>query len=297
MIPTYGLLVSAGIAASTILAWRFAPRLAVSRDALIDVIFWAIIGGVVGARLLFIIVQWEYFADLCSNPDAVLPVGVSCAEGKACLPGQECVDSWCRNVGDCLAPLKFWQGGWVFLGGILGGTITTALAAWWTRVGFLKAMALLAVGAPLGHIFGRVGCYFQGCCFGKHADHALAIDGVLPVQLWEAGGDALIFVVMVLFFLGLTRSGRPLGRWELGSVPVLYLSLYAPLRFVTEWFRGDAARGFLWTHPWPGLAEMFGFSPREPVFFSTSQAISTLLLVGCLLFWVAFLRYHRRSRP
>ena len=193
MTPDYGVLLAGGIAAGALVSWFLAPRLKVSRNALMDVIFWAVVGGVIGARLLYVGVQWDYFVDLCRNPGEVLPNGLPCGEGQACYPGQECQGSWCRNVGDCFAAVKFWQGGWVFLGGVLGGIAAGAIAAWLNGVGVARGLALMSVGLPLGHLFGRLGCHQQGCCFGKHSDHLLAVDGRLPVQLVEAGGEVVIF--------------------------------------------------------------------------------------------------------
>lgn len=298
MTPDYGVLLAGGIAAGALVSWILAPRLSVTRNSLMDVIFWAVVGGVVGARLLYVGVQWEYFVDLCRNPGELLPDGLPCSAQRACYPGQQCDGSWCENVGDCWAAVKFWQGGWVFLGGVLGGIGGGSLAAWLNGVGVARGLALMSVGLPLGHLFGRVGCHFQGCCFGKHSAHFLAVDGRLPVQLLEAAGEVLVFTIMLLYFLRLTsraryRGGAP-GAFELTSVPVLFLSLYSPMRFVTEFLRGDDLRGFVTRVPWRGLASWLDFSPREAVFFSTSQLLSIVLMLLSAAYWVAYLSKRRQ---
>jgi len=291
MTPEYGVLVAGGIAAGTLVSWLLAPRLEVSRNDLMDVIFWAVVGGVIGARLLYVGVQWEYFIDLCRAPAELLPVGLPCGDGRACYPGQECDGQWCQNVGDCFAAVKFWQGGWVFLGGVIGGLAGGAVAAWKSGVGVARGLALMSVGLPLGHLFGRIGCHFQGCCFGKHSDHILAIDGRLPVQLLEAGGEVVIFLAMLFYFLHLSggprRRGRPLTAFELAALPMLFISLYSPMRFVTELVRGDELRGFVTRITWPTLARLLSFGAREPVLFSTSQLISLVLMLVAGGYWMA----------
>ena len=84
---------------------------------------------------------------------------------------------------------------------------------------------------PLFHIFGRIGCYLAGCCYG------IRIDGrVVPVQLYESAGNLVIFMVLML-------AGRHNGnsRKQLG----LYMVMYGIMRFMLEFLRGDEIRGHL----------------------------------------------------
>jgi phosphatidylglycerol:prolipoprotein diacylglycerol transferase len=294
MIAGYGALVAGGIAAGAMVAWLLAPRLNVTRDGIMEVIFWAVLGGIIGARLLYVVVQWDYFVNLCLHPGAVLPVGLPCGEGQACYPGQACDGTWCQNVGDCVAAVTVWPGGWVILGGVLGGILGGAVAAKFTRISVPKALALMSVGLPLGHLFGRIGCHLQGCCFGKESSHFMAHEGRLPIQLMEAAGEGVIFAMVLLFFLkrtALRPDSRKLTGFEILGTPMFFLTLYSVLRFVAEWLRGDELRGFVMRIPWPGLARLFQFGSREPVFFSTSQFISVALFTIAAIYWgVAFAR-------
>jgi len=115
--------------------------------------------------------------------------------------------------------------------------------------------------APLGHAFGRLGCFFGGCCFGAPTTCALGIrfpagspafvqhrlagllapDAVasLPVhpsQLYEALGNLLLFALLAA--RSKWRGGPPPGR-----ITTLYLLGYALLRFSLEFLRGDTIRG------------------------------------------------------
>jgi len=256
--------------------------------AMMDVVFWTIIGGIIGARLLFVAIQWRYFRDLCVRPEAISLLGVRCVTDAQCYPGQECDGAWCVAAGDCFAAFKFWQGGWVFLGGMLGAVPAALLAARVRKVDPLSAVALLITGLPLGHFFGRIGCMVQGCCFGKRAEFFMAVAGRHPTQLYEAAGELVIFVFMAWRFLCLSRGGRRPSALELASIPAAYLLLYAPLRFTIEIFRGDYHRGYLFEVKWPALAELAGFSVREPAFLSTSQAICLVLFAAAALFWLFY---------
>ena len=107
---------------------------------------------------------------------------------------------------------------------------------------------MFAPGIALGHVVGRFGCLFAGCCYGKPTTMPWGITftdpfaaanvgtplGVPlhPTQLYEAGAELLILVVLLLDRT--RRAGRSPGRtfW-------LYMLLYAISRFIIEFFRGD----------------------------------------------------------
>ena len=171
-------------------------------------------------------------------------------------------------------PVAFAQtylsGGFVFYGGLYG-----ALAGLWLWQRIARGMSidaqlnLLFPCFPLIHAFGRVGCFCSGCCYGRETSSHLGVvfrvseaapNGValLPVQLFGAGGELLLFALCA----GLARRGTG-GRRILG----LYLTVYAVARFLLEFLRGDAVRGFV-----------------GPL--STSQLISIpTLLLGLWLLW------------
>src|SRR5205823_18082 len=110
---------------------------------------------------------------------------------------------------------------------------------------------LLAPSLALGHVFGRIGCFFAGCCFGKpwaagvsFPRDSVAFDELLgagqiaagagttpplhPTQLYEAAGE------LGIFFLLLWARRRQ--RFA-GATALLYAASYAGLRFVVEIFR------------------------------------------------------------
>jgi phosphatidylglycerol:prolipoprotein diacylglycerol transferase len=141
---------------------------------------------------------------------------------------------------------------------------------------------VFAPGIALGHVVGRFGCFFAGCCYGRPttvpwaitftSPYAAANVGtplnipLHPTQLYEAGAEALILVIL------LATESR--GRKFPGRTFWLYMLMYAISRYIIEIFRGD---------------------PRGTVFmFSTSQFISVILIPLAL----AMLIYlGRRTSP
>lgn len=153
------------------------------------------------------------------------------------------------------------RGGLVFYGGLLAGLAVMVLGCRWWRLPARPLLDAVCHYAPLGHAFGRLGCFFGGCCFGAPTDSVLGIrfpagspaflqhqaQGLLapgavtslpvhPSQLYEAAGNLVLFLV-------LDRLSRRRHRLPPGRLALYYLLGYALLRFVLEFWRGDAVRG------------------------------------------------------
>ena len=159
-------------------------------------------------------------------------------------------------------------GGMVFYGGFIGGALAILF---YCRVINKKLnknnlLDIYAVLVPLFHIFGRIGCFLGGCCYGIESEFGFTvndnklnpfINGVnrLPIQLIESGCNLLIF----LFILYLFKKDFMKDR-----LIYIYMIIYPVVRFVLEFFRGDEYRGFL-----------FGLS--------TSQWISIVLFVFAIV--------------
>ena len=156
----------------------------------------------------------------------------------------------------------------VFFGGLILALILTALYIRKNEKVRWPYFDMTAVGIPLFHGFGRLGCFFSGCCFGETCSwgigyaHPLstAPAGVplLPVQLIEAVLNFLLFFLLRRLFV------KKLGR---GRLLLVYLIVYSSYRFVLEFFRGDKVRGFVGT-------------------LSTSQFIALLLIAFASVCWI-----------
>ena len=133
--------------------------------------------------------------------------------------------------------------GFVFHGGLLGGALAGLAAA---RVLHLDALMLMDHAAPclaIGHGIGRVGCFFAGCCYGVPVRWGICLPQalgaphdvpLLPVQLIEAALNLALGMALLRY----ARKKR-----EPGYAAGLYCLIYAVMRFVLEYFRGDEVRG------------------------------------------------------
>ncbi len=141
--------------------------------------------------------------------------------------------------------------GFVFYGSFL---FTIPALIWWFKKNQLNVFYsgdFLAIGGSLVHGFGKIGCFLAGCCHGKQCtpDSALGVVfnaphtaadpmgvALYPVQLWDA--------ILILFISGFMIYYRQFRKFD-GELFMIYTLVYAIGRFITEHFRGDDARGFL----------------------------------------------------
>ena len=147
-------------------------------------------------------------------------------------------------------PKKLLTGrGFVFYGSFLFAVPTMI---WFFRKHKLhpqKMLDIMAITTCLVHMFGRIGCYLAGCCYGKPTDSFFGVvfDDPLcmadpkgiplhPTQLYEAS-----FILLLMIGLFILRDRR---RFY-GQLFLTYLLCYAFGRFVLEYFRGDTRRGFI----------------------------------------------------
>ncbi|MFZ9594462.1 MAG: prolipoprotein diacylglyceryl transferase [Bdellovibrionia bacterium] len=212
-IHTYGFMIAVGFLASIHVAKRLSIRSHLNVDQVLDLAFYNLIVGLLGARLLFVITRFSYFAN---------------------------------------APLdifKIWEGGLVFLGGPLAVFPFMIFYAKKHRLNIWKVMDAMAPGLALGHAFGRFGCLAAGCCYGKPTGTSFGIrlnselvdrslHGVLlhPTQLYEAFSLFLLSAGLAYIF--------KIKKFD-GQVAFSYLLTYPVIRSVIEVFRGDLIRGFI----------------------------------------------------
>lgn len=138
---------------------------------------------------------------------------------------------WSLAVAHPLAFLDPRNGGRTLVGGILGGWLAVEIAK--QRLGIRRSTGdLFALALPAGEAVGRIGCYFNGCCFGIAASVPWAVHqhGAWrhPAQLYAAATAALIFVALLYARCILPREG---------DLFKLYLALYGVSRFGIEFWR------------------------------------------------------------
>jgi phosphatidylglycerol:prolipoprotein diacylglycerol transferase len=216
---TFGALLA--LAYGTALWWvvREAKREGLDADRVFSLCFWAIGGAIVGAKLLLVVRTFDTYA---ADPSALFS------------------PSLLSSAGD-------------FYGGFLGSLAAVAIFFW--RNGDLDVWRLSDLCGPaiaLGQGIGRIGCFMAGDDYGSPSDvpwavalpdpDAATIGGaplgvpLHPVQLYES----LFCFALFAFLVWLARR----KRFE-GEVIFAYAILYAAGRFVIEYFRGDADRGYV----------------------------------------------------
>lgn len=234
-----------------------------ARQHFLDLTVWIFVGAMIGARLLFIVVNWTGPNGYGANPARIFQV---------------------------------WSGGLVFYGGFIGAAVAAVIYARKHRLNFRGIADIAIPGVALGHFFGRLGCMSAGCCWGKvcvdpafflgakFPEGALAYKEMLadpthqdfilqhghtpalhPTQMYEGMGELALF-----FLLLQLRKGK---RFH-GQVFISWLVLYAILRLSIETFRGDWGRGMLLQ--WP---------EANPLLLSTSQLVGLgMITTGLVLY-------------
>jgi phosphatidylglycerol---prolipoprotein diacylglyceryl transferase len=287
---TYGVLIALGFLLAVVVTARQAKREGTDPDRLLDLGFWLLLSGFVGARVLFILTDLGYYVGSCRGTGSPRTTG--------------------QVLWDCTRALHVWEGGVVWYGGFLAALGVGVWLLHRRKQKILRTADLIMPVVPLGHFFGRLGCFAAGCCYGKPTASAVGVAfgpkslaladlaDVLPpgaaasmplhpTQLYEAGGELLIF--FWLLWLGRRK------RFD-GQVLLAYLFIYPILRTVVEVFRGDAARKYVVAVASRGLNGLLGLPPDVPSFLSVSQLISLLVAAGALALWLA-LRRRRDVAP
>jgi prolipoprotein diacylglyceryl transferase len=200
----YGIAIAIGVLLAVSLVRRRYAALGGDPELADRVALWAVAAGLVGARIGYVVPRFDRFA------------------------------------GDPLAMLAIWEGGLVFFGGLLAGTLMGIyLIRRWS--GDLPAFAdAVAPGIPLAQAFGRWGNYFNQELFGTSTDLPWAleierggqiVDTVHPTFLYEMLGNLLLLAVLIAL-------GRR-GRLRRGSLMFAYAIGYGILRFAMEQIRTD----------------------------------------------------------
>ena len=240
-LKTYGFCMALGF----LLCWQLAERLS-GRKNLSNLLLGLMLAGVAGSRLAYVIENWR--TEFAAHP---------------------------------LAAFRVWEGGLVFYGGLILAVIVFFTWCYLKHEKPFDLGNLFAAVIPLGHAFGRIGCFFFGCCFGRRSTSSLAVvfpahspawytqvrEGVLPAeavcslpvlptQLFEAAALLVLFVILLFVY----RRARELTAGA-------YFFLYGIIRFGLEFLRDD---------------------PRAHVgVLSIGQTIS----IGMILLGLAFLYY------
>lgn len=228
-IHMYGLMMAVGFMAALIMTLFRGKKRQFDEDIIWGIFFCAVVGGLAGSRILYYI---TVFSDVLQNPSI----------------------------------LWNFRNGYVVYGGVIGGILCSYVYCRVKGTAFLPYFDLVMPAVAFAQGFGRFGCFFAGCCYGRETDawygitfhnSNIAPNGIslIPTQLISSAGDFLICAVLIYFAGKKPKAGR---------VAAMYMVLYGIGRFLVEFFRNDH-RGNI------GI-------------FSTSQAISIgIVLIGLVI--------------
>ncbi|MHC4711660.1 MAG: prolipoprotein diacylglyceryl transferase [Planctomycetota bacterium] len=230
-IATYGVMMALGTIFAVLAAYRLCKREGIKGETAVDVAFWAVLGGIAGAKLWYIIQYWGEYQD-----------------------------KW--------ELFRNFRSGLVWYGGVVGGTLAIIAYTRARRLALLRVLDFCAPASALGLAFGRIGCFFNGCCYGVRTDGPLGVcfrkvtedrqiigspafldhlahnlvDAtaaaalpVIPTQLLGAAGVLAVFALLLLL--------RKRRRFY-GEQTALLFVFYGALRFGLEFLRGDHERSF-----------------------------------------------------
>ena len=199
----YGLMIAIGILCCIAMGMYRAKKYKLNPEAVIDIALYGVLAGFLGAKLLYVIVEFPAFI---KDPLSVL--------------GSE---------------------GFVVYGGIILGVLAAIIYCKVKGLVFLEYFDLCAPSISLAQGFGRIGCFLAGCCYGRETQSFLGVVfpansmapagvKVLPTQLFSSAGDFLITAILLLYYKNIKHTG---------DGGALYMILYGVGRFLMEFLRAD----------------------------------------------------------
>jgi phosphatidylglycerol:prolipoprotein diacylglycerol transferase len=223
----YGVMVALAFLFGLWTASRRAPRTGVTGEKVVDAGVWILLGAIIGARFLYVVSYWDGLFE------------------KPLFPGAPWTEVFMVQ-----------RGGLVYYGGLIGASLACIIYARKQKLPLWKLADIFAPSIALGYVFGRVGCFMNGCCYGrvcdlpwavrypnlsdiwnKHFESGLADPNgpsapVHPTQIYDA-------VLNLALYAGLAWLFRR-KKFD-GQVFAVYLLCYAVTRSIVETFRGDYA--------------------------------------------------------
>jgi phosphatidylglycerol:prolipoprotein diacylglycerol transferase len=233
--PAYFTMLTLSFGLGMLMVWREAPRLGIDRERALDLTLWVVVWALIGARVLHVIADGHLmdYIHLCTNP-ALVPA--TDARVAVCTSSAQCgfdyvcdlTTNRCHPPRDCLAAAKLWRGGLAYYGGFIFASAFGLYYARKHRLGMWKMADLASPWIAMGLALTRLGCFLNGCCFGKpttvswaahfHNNRALMdaqvkagyiLEGepllpVHPTQIYLAALNLLTF--FLLYFVVRTRK-------------------------------------------------------------------------------------------
>jgi len=203
-IKSYGLMIAIGIMVAATLFINRGKKKGFDEDSLLNLIIFAIIGGMLGGKGLFIITEIK---DIIKDPSILLNFGY----------------------------------GFVIYGAIGGGALAMYLYSKRKNWNVIEMIDMTVPGLAIAQGFGRIGCFLAGCCYGAETkspigvqfpENSLAPSGIHlhPTQIYSSIFDFLLGLILLYYSKKERKNGKIMG---------LYLIIYSIGRFLVEFLRDD----------------------------------------------------------
>ena len=202
-IYSYGLMLVLAFFVSAYLASRQAAKVAINADKVFNLFFFIFIAGIIGSRVFYVLSNLVFYLQ---HP---------------------------------LEIIMLQHGGMAIFGGIIFGTGFGCLFIKKNKMDLLQTLDLLAPFIALGQGIGRIGCFLNGCCYGKASAFGIysPVSGqvLIPTQLYSS---LLMFLIFFILRYMQNRGHLP------GQILYFYFFFYSVKRFFIEFFRNDSQRIF-----------------------------------------------------
>ena len=220
-IKAYGVMLLVAFVAGAWWTAHSATREEMPLPEVIDVALLALVGSIIGARVVYVILEYDQF----------------------------------QSLGDIV---NLWSGGLSFHGGLAGALLATWPYIRYRGRSFLVALDQFAPGIALGYAFARIGCFLNGCCHGHATDLPWAVtfppDGACvlpgeplhPSQLYASAASLMIFFILVRL--------KPVFK-QASHLFLSYLMLYSVYRFLVEFTRAGVTAEPLSANSWLTVAQ------------------------------------------
>jgi len=204
-IKSYGLMIAIGIIVAATLFINKGKKKGLDEDSLLNLIIFAILGGMLGGKGLFIITE---FKNIINEPSILLNFGY----------------------------------GFVIYGAIGGGALAMYLYCRRKKWNIIEMIDITVPGLAIAQGFGRIGCFLAGCCYGEETtsplgvvfpENSLAPSGIHihPTQIYSSIFDFLLGFILLYYSKKERKNGKVMG---------LYLIIYSIGRFLVEFLRDDS---------------------------------------------------------
>lgn len=206
-IYSYGVFLAVGFITATIVARQRFIQQYKNPDIILDFVLAAVVGGVLGARIFYVVGHWSEYS---AHPDQIFKVNMD---------------------------------GLVFYGGLILGLALALVVGRFRKVRFWTTMDLAGLCVPLALAIGRIGCLMNGCCYGKvttlpwgigYPAASSIIGHRHPTQLYELALDLALFAFIWWKKDDFARDGTAFWVFALG---------YGAIRFSMEFLRDHSLAG------------------------------------------------------